>query len=158
MHLKITRGSNCVDRMAGKNRSGEGWYRAMFENSHHGIILFDKTNFTIRESNAAFSRLLHYDPEDLRGRVFTSLLFDHEEKKKFLTQVGQSPDLTGFETWLETKEGNDCRVDLSWNPIDDTTFCCTAIACQLSRNIKKNDRCGSYILPAGSLKPCLPAY
>jgi PAS domain S-box-containing protein len=137
MHLKITGGSNCVDRMAVKNRSGEGWYRAMFENSHRGIIFFDKTNFTIRESNTAFSHLLNYNPEDLRGRIFTSLLFDHEEKKKFLTQVGQCPDGTGFETRLETKEGDDCRVDLSWNPVDDTTFCCTAIAVSFPDRSKK---------------------
>ena len=112
MHLKITRGSNCVGRMAGKNQSGGGWYRAMFENSHHGIIFFDKTNFTIRESNAAFSRLLHYNPEKPRGRVFTSLFFGHEEKKKFLNRVGQNPDFTGFETLLETREESDCRVCL----------------------------------------------
>jgi len=114
--------------MAGKNRTGEERYHAMFENSHHGIILFNKADFTIQESNAAFSSLLHYNPEALRGKVFTSLLSDNKEKRRFLTQVEQSPDIAGFEVRLETKEGDDCRVDLSWHPVDDTTFCCTAIA------------------------------
>jgi PAS domain S-box-containing protein len=114
--------------MAGKNRNGEGWYHAMFETSPHGIILFDRTDFTIREINAAFLSLLHYNAEDLRARVFTSLLAGHEDKRRFLTQIGRSPEITGFEARLETKEGNDCRVDLSWNPVDDTTFCCMAIS------------------------------
>jgi PAS domain S-box-containing protein len=113
--------------MAGKIRSGEAWYRAMFENSHHGIILFDKTGFTICETNAAFSNLLHYKPEELAGLVFSSLFIDPEERTRFLTRIGQSPEITGFETRLKTKEGKECRLELSWNAVDTTTISCTAI-------------------------------
>ncbi len=158
MHLKITRGSNFVKRMSGKSRIFEGWFRAMFENSPHGIILLDKVNFTILESNAAFLKLLHYNPEDLTGRVFTSLLLDDEEKRRFLTQVVQTPVITGFEAQLTTKEGNECSVDLTWNPVDDTTFCCTVIIpgiAEKSKNLVSMDlnRCRGFAetLPTGIL-------
>ncbi len=114
--------------MAGKNRTSNGWYRSMFENSHQGIILFDSTDLTIYECNTAFSSLLHYRPEELRGRLFTSLLFDHEEKERFLAHIVQGHDLTGFGARLETKEGNTCQVCLLGNLIDTMTFCCMAVS------------------------------
>jgi PAS domain S-box-containing protein len=122
-------------------RTGEAWYRAMFENSPHGIIFFDKTDFTIREINTAFSNLLHYRPEELRGKIFTSLLTDHEEKKRFLNQIGQGPEITGLETFFETKDGHDCEVDLFWNTVDDTTVVCTAVISprKISRTAVDND-------------------
>lgn len=132
MHLKITRGSNCVDRMAGKNRNGTGWYRSMFENSHQGIILFDSADLTIQECNTAFSSLLHYRPEELCGRSFTSLLSDNEEKERFLTRVGQDQELTGFGARLLTKEGNSCEVYLFGNLMNKMTFCCMAISAGFS--------------------------
>ena len=106
--------------------TGEARYRAIFENSPDGIILFDNRDFTIRELNAAFSTLLNYTPGELRGRFFTSLLSDQIEKKRFLSLIGQEPEITGFKTFLETKEGNDCELDLSWNAVDDRTIVCTA--------------------------------
>ncbi len=113
--------------MAGKIRTGESRYRAMFENSHHGIILFDRTGFTIRETNAAFSKLLHYKPEELVGLVFTSLFINDEEKTRFLNRIGHSPEITRFETRFKTKEGDECRVELSSNAVDATTISCSAI-------------------------------
>jgi PAS domain S-box-containing protein len=107
-------------------RTGEAYYRAIFENSPTGIILFDKRDFTIRELNAAFSTILNYTPGELRGRFFTSLLYNQKEKKGFSLLIEQKPELTGFKTLLETKEGNDCEVNLSWNTVDDMTVVCTA--------------------------------
>jgi PAS domain S-box-containing protein len=127
IYLKITRDSNCVDGMAGKRWNVESWYHAMIENSHHGIILFDKTGFTIRETNAAFSKLLHYKPEELVGMVFTSLFINDEERTRFLTRFGQSPEIARFETRFKTKEGNECRVELSSNAVDTTTISCSTI-------------------------------
>ena len=106
--------------------TGKAWYRAIFENSPHGIILFDKRDFTIREINAAFSNLLNYPPRELCGRFFISLLSDQKEKKRFLKLIGQDPEFPRFKTLLETKEGNDCEVELSWNALDDITVVCTA--------------------------------
>ncbi len=60
--------------------------------------------------------------------LFTSLLFDHEEKERFLTHIVQGHDLTGFGARLETKEGSTCQVYLSGNLIDEMTFCCMAIS------------------------------
>jgi len=106
--------------------TGEAWYRAVFENSPNGIILFDKKDFTIRELNAAFSTLLNYPPGELRGKFFTSLLSNQRERKRFLALIGQNPEITGFKTLLETKEGNNLEVDLSWNAVNDMTMVCTA--------------------------------
>ena len=83
--------------MAGKIRNGESWYRAMFENSYHGIILFDKIRFHDREINAAFSNLLHYQPEEL-GRIglYLALHRSLKRKRRFLTRIGQSPEISPF--------------------------------------------------------------
>ncbi len=106
--------------------AGDGWYRAIFENSPHGIILFDKRDFTIRETNAAFSTLLNYPPGELHGRYFTSLFSDRKEKQRFLKLIGQEPEIPHIKTLLATKEGNDCDVDLSWNTLNDMIVVCTA--------------------------------
>jgi len=113
--------------MEGK-RTADAWYRAIFENSSHGIIFFDTSDFTIREINTAFSDFLHYKPEELRGRVFTSLFLDEEEKKRFISGIGQGQKITGFATRFETKDGSGCRLDLFWRAVDDTTTGCTATA------------------------------
>jgi PAS domain S-box-containing protein len=109
-----------------RKRTAEAWYRAFFENSLLGIILFDRSDFTICETNTAFSDLLHYRPEELRGRVFTSLLVDEGEKRQFIARIAQGQKIIGFETRFETKDGSGCRVDLSWQDVDDTTVGCTA--------------------------------
>jgi len=111
--------------MEGK-RTADAWYHAIFENSSHGIIFFDTSDFTIRDINTAFSDLLHYKPEELRGRVFTSLFLDEEEKKRFISGIGQGQKITGFATRFETKDGSGCRLDLFWKAVDDTTTGCTA--------------------------------
>lgn len=112
--------------MTGKNHADEARYRAIFENSHHSIILFNKTDFTIQEVNDAFLNLLHYNPEELIAKKVTSFFFDDKEKNRFLTQIGD-PEIHTFETRFETKEGNSCWVELFWETVDDTTFICTAI-------------------------------
>jgi len=126
--------------MAGKIRTGESWYRAMFENSNHGIVLFDRTGFTIRETNTAFSKLLHYKTEELVGLVFPSLFINDEEKTRFLTCIGKSPEITRFETRFKTKEGNECRVELSSNAVDTTTISCAT----LTINPRKKSTKGVY--------------
>jgi len=113
--------------MAGRKRTGEARYRTMFQNSHHGIIFFDKPDFIIQQINDAFSSLLHYQPEELNEKKFTSLFYNEEEKSRFLTLIGQRSEASGFETRFETKEGNECWADLSWNALDDTTYSCMAI-------------------------------
>jgi two-component system sensor histidine kinase/response regulator len=93
--------------MEGK-RTDEAWYRAIFENSPQGIIFFDTSDFTIREINAAFSDLLHYKPEELRGRDFTSLFIDEEEKRRFISGIGRGQKITGFATQFGSKDGSGC--------------------------------------------------
>jgi len=111
--------------MEGK-RTDEAWYRAIFENSPQGIIFFDTSDFTIREINTAFSDLLHYKPEELCGRDFTSLFIDKEEKRRFISRICQGQKISGFATRFETKDGSGCRLDLFWKAVDDTTTGCTA--------------------------------
>jgi PAS domain S-box-containing protein len=119
--------------MEGK-RTAYAWYRAIFENSPHGIIFFDTSDFTIRETNTTFSDLLHYKPEELRGRVFTSLFLDEEEKKQFISGIGRGQIITRYSTRFETKDGSGCRLDLFWKAVDDTTTGCTATTSDI-RNV-----------------------
>jgi PAS domain S-box-containing protein len=109
----------------------------MFENSPLGIIFLDKTDFTIRECNTAFSSLLHYNPKELQGKMFTSLFFDHEGAGEFLTRAGEDHSLSSFGVRLETKEGNECRAYLFGNLIDDKTFCCMAVSNSFSEISKE---------------------
>jgi PAS domain S-box-containing protein len=113
--------------MAGKIRTNEDWYRQMFRNSRNPIIFFNKTGFMINECNAAFSHLLHYKPENLQGKFFSSLLSGPEEQRRFITQISQGAEITGFKTAFKTREGNEMRLELSWNAVDDSTIGCTAV-------------------------------
>jgi PAS domain S-box-containing protein len=123
--------------MAGNNWNSNRWHHAMFENSCLGIVYLEKTDFTIRECNAAFSSILHYTPKELQGRIFTSLFFNHEGEREFLTRVGEDHTLCGYGVPLETKEGNECGAFLFGNLIDDMTFCCMAVTNSFSEISEK---------------------
>jgi PAS domain S-box-containing protein len=123
--------------MAGNNRNSNRWHHAMFENPSLGIVYLDKTDFTIQNCNAAFSSFLDYNPEELQGRIFTSLFVDHKEENEFLTRTGEDHSLSGFEVRLETKEGNECRAFLFGNLIEGKTFCCMAVTNSFSEISKK---------------------
>jgi PAS domain S-box-containing protein len=114
----------------------------MFQNSLHGIIFFDKTDFTIQQVNDAFSSLLQYEPGELDEKKFTSLFYNEKEKSRFLTLIGQHSEALGLETRFATKEGNECWVDLSWNVLDDTIYSCMAKdinVCKISEPAVKDE-------------------
>ena len=70
-----------------KIHSSEVGYRALFEYSQLGILLFDKYSFSIRQMNEKFLEMLHYTREDLEGRDFSGFFFSAREKERFLENM-----------------------------------------------------------------------
>ncbi len=110
-----------------KIRSGETRYRSVFEHSQLGIALFNCADFTIRQTNDGFPSMLNYTTEEINGMTFSSLCLTTADKEKFLERISKTKTTDNFEIQLATKSGKGCWVNLSWNPIDETTISCTAI-------------------------------
>lgn len=110
-----------------KIRVGETRYRSVFEHSPLGIALFNRADFTIRQTNTRFQDMLDYTTEEINGRQFSSLCLTPRDKERFLERIAQSEATENFETRLATKSGSGYWVNLSWNTIDETTISCTAV-------------------------------
>jgi PAS domain S-box-containing protein len=110
-----------------KIRSGEIRYRSVFEHSQLGIALFNRADFTIRQTNERFSSMLEYPQEEITGLDFSSLCLTTQEKEKFLEKISKTEATENFEIQLATKSGNGCWVNLSWNIIDENIISCTAV-------------------------------
>ncbi len=108
-------------------RKREMQYKSVFKNAHHGYILINNRNFTIRQTNSAFPDMLQYKPEEMKTMNFSDLFLNSEDKSFFLKQINQDAHTAGFETRFATKNGRGCWVVLSWSPLGNNTSCCTVI-------------------------------
>ena len=110
-----------------KMRLGEVRYRSVFEHSQLGIALFNRADYTIRQTNSRFLAMLDYTAEEINGMTFSSLCLTPMEKERFLERISKTEATENFEVRLSTKSGSGCWVNLSWNVIDETTISCTAV-------------------------------
>ncbi|WP_321504208.1 PAS domain-containing sensor histidine kinase [uncultured Methanoregula sp.] len=108
-------------------RTGEIKYHAVFEHSQLGIVLFNRKDFSIIQSNSRFLDMLHYGHDELRSLNLVNLLHNPREKERFLERIQNETSTEDFETRFTTKEGDACWVNLSWSAIDEKMFSCTAI-------------------------------
>jgi PAS domain S-box-containing protein len=129
-----------------KIRSGEAHYRSVFEHSQLGIALFNRADFSIRQTNSRFLAMLDYTTEEIVGMTFSSLCLTPMEKKRFLERISKTEATENFEVRLETKSGSGCWVNLSWNTIDETTISCTAVNINGRKMVEKinNDNMMKY--------------
>ncbi|MDP3396460.1 MAG: PAS domain S-box protein [Methanoregula sp.] len=110
-----------------KIRFGETRYRSVFVHSQLGIALFNCRDFTIWQTNEVFPAMLNYPTEEINGMTFSSLCLTTADKEKFLERISKTKTTDNFEIQLATKSGNGFWVNLSWNPIDESTISCTAV-------------------------------
>ena len=112
-----------IDRI----RAGEARYRTVFEYSQLGIVLFERTDFAIRQTNEKFAAILDYTQEEITAMSFSSLFLSPVEKSRFLERMEKNDATENFETLFVTKTGNGCWVNLSWSEVDEKTISCTAV-------------------------------
>ena len=112
-----------IDRI----REGEARYRTVFEYSQLGIVLFDRTDFAIRQTNEKFAEMLDYTREEITAMSFSSLFPNPVEHGRFLERIEKNDATENFETLFATKTGNGCWVNLSWSTIDEKLVSCTAV-------------------------------
>jgi PAS domain S-box-containing protein len=155
-----------------KIRAGEARYRSVFEHSQLGIALFNRTDFTIRQTNDRFPAMLDYTPEEITGMTFPSLCLTSVEKERFIERISKTEASENFEVQLGTKSGESCWVNLSWNTIDETTLSCTAvninsrkIAEKLNndnmmkyRQLTENSPNGILLIQAGAIRFSNPSF
>ncbi|MFA6333208.1 MAG: PAS domain-containing protein, partial [Methanoregula sp.] len=108
-------------------RSGEVRYRAVFEHSQLGILLFDATTFSIRQSNDKFAGMLNYTPTEVTTKTLPDVLLTPREKSRFLERIAKEKTTADFETRFATKTGSSCWVNLSWDHIDENTVSCSVV-------------------------------
>ncbi|MDD1686839.1 PAS domain-containing sensor histidine kinase [Methanoregula sp.] len=108
-------------------RSGEVRYRAIFEHSQIGILLFDSATFAIRTSNTKFSGMLNYTPGQVNEKSFLDIFLTPREKSRFLERIEKEKTTSDFETRFATKDGGSCWVNLSWDHIDANTVSCSVM-------------------------------
>ena len=108
-------------------RTGEASYRAIFVHSQLGIVLFDKTSFSIRQINDKFAGMLNYTTDEIAQKSFPDLLLTPREKSRFLERIEKEQTVSDFETRFASKAGDACWVNLSWSSIDDKTVSCSVM-------------------------------
>ena len=108
-------------------RAGEVRYHSVFKHSQLGIVLFDSTDFTIKQTNDKFIGMLHYTSQDILTKSFSGIFFTPQEQTRFLERIKNGETIDDFETRLMTKEGDGCWTNLSWSRIDKKTISCTVI-------------------------------
>jgi len=108
-------------------RTGEASYRAVFVHSQLGIVLFDKTSFSIRQINDKFAGMLNYTTDEIAQKSFTDLLLTPREKSRFQERIEKELTVSDFETRLASKSGDACWVNLSWSSIDNMTVSCSVM-------------------------------
>jgi PAS domain S-box-containing protein len=91
------------------------------------ILLFDRSTFFIHGCNETFAGMLHYTPQELTMMTVPALLANPLERSRFAEQIRNHQETEGFDTAFATKDGDTCRVSLSWSVIDDHTLCCHTI-------------------------------
>ncbi|MGB7787986.1 PAS domain S-box protein [Methanoregula sp.] len=112
-----------IDRI----QAGEARYRTVFEHSQLGIVLFDKTTFSIWQINDKFAGMLNYATEEIAQKSFLDLLLTPREKSRFLERIEKERTASDFETRFASKAGDACWVNLSWSSIDEKTVSCSVM-------------------------------
>jgi PAS domain S-box-containing protein len=110
-----------------QSRSGEARYRAVFEHSQLGIIIFDTTTFAITQANGMIAAMLNYSPEELAAKSFLDLFLTPREKSRFLERIAKETTTSDFESRFATKDGASCWVNIFWGPIGGTLVSCSVM-------------------------------
>ena len=108
-------------------RSAEIRYRTVFEHSQLGILLFDATTFSIKQTNGKFAAMLNFSPEELVKKSLLEIFLTPREKSRFLERIAKEPETSDFETRFANRDGASCWVNLSWSHIDDKTHTCSVV-------------------------------
>ena len=91
------------------------YLEGIFETSSEGIIIFDANGYIVR-SNPAFNRLLVYDEDELKGKLFTEIIHKEERVQKITSQSKlhhfQRSSEIPIEMRLRDKKGNAIPVQL----------------------------------------------
>jgi PAS domain S-box-containing protein len=103
-----------------KVRQSEIHLSSILRSMTDSLIVADSEG-RIQTVNEATSRLLGYIPEDLQGRLITSIITDQQLLKEFLTnaQLLASPSINGVETAYVTKSGRQLPVLFSASVLRD---------------------------------------
>jgi len=110
-----------------RTRMEETQYRAVFEYSQLGIVIFSLTEETIVRCNRKFADMLRFTEKELQQRKFPDLFYSTAETERFQAQMDLGTEIENFETRLKTKDGAVCWVNLSWSRMDTKTINCTAV-------------------------------
>ncbi|HNX17101.1 MAG TPA: PAS domain-containing sensor histidine kinase [Methanoregula sp.] len=108
-------------------RNEETLYRAVFEYSQLGIVIFSETNEAIRRCNRKFAEMLHFTEAELQKKPLSDLMYSSVEKERFRGQINRETGIDNFEVRLKTKDGSPCWMNLSWSRMNRHTINCTAV-------------------------------
>jgi PAS domain S-box-containing protein len=127
-------------------RTSEIQYRTVFGHSQLGIVIFDRTGFTLRDVNEKFLDMLHYSADEIKSMTFPALFFSPREQERFFERINKESTIEDFETRFVTKEGDGCWVNLTWSRISDDIISCTVININKRKLVEKanNDNMMKY--------------
>jgi PAS domain S-box-containing protein len=110
-----------------KLNASEKQSRSIVEKSQLGIIVFDKNDYTIRQTNTHLENLLRYSSEELAKMKFPDLIESAEERKRFVDFIASGEVIRNFELVFMTREKEPVWVSLSWSRITENLVSCTVI-------------------------------
>jgi len=107
--------------------AGELRYRTVFENSQLGILLFDPSDFSIRQTNEKFAGMLNYTTDEILKKPLLDIFLTPREKSRFLERIAKEKTTSDFESRFASKDGASCWVNLSWGQISDGMVSCSVV-------------------------------
>jgi PAS domain S-box-containing protein len=78
----------------------------VYHNSQAGAFTLDKRSLQIQEPNEKFSRILHYERNELGKKTLPELIPDKTERERFLASVGDKQRTGDIEVRFRTAEGS----------------------------------------------------
>lgn len=92
-------------------------YESLFDHNVDAVVALDSKG-TVEKVNNAFARLSGYDPEDLRGTFFPSLISSPDRGRVMaVLQRATRGEPKSFETVLQQKQGGQVEIELVTVPI-----------------------------------------
>jgi diguanylate cyclase (GGDEF)-like protein/PAS domain S-box-containing protein len=116
----IWRADSVIKRGLLKSQTTADRYRALFERTNDGVIIFD-LSWCVLSANAQASDLLDYSLEDMNGVVFSTwdASDDPDVLNRYKDQILGESDIPVFEHNLRKKDGLEIPVEMSLALVPD---------------------------------------
>jgi PAS domain S-box-containing protein len=116
-----------VSHLSNELREQELRYQGIFDHSEAGVLLIDRKDHRIVESNEQSAALIGYPRGELTGQHISAVWYDPADMENFFQRLKKEYAISGYETRFKAKEGGIRWVLLSASILEDWEIVCTVV-------------------------------